>query len=61
MHQSTAHTRKCTDTQKDASARANAEMHKGIGYREHGTAHSTLQEEKTNHAMSESRKGQALS
>ena len=61
MHQSSAHKCKYTDTQKDASARVNAEMHGGIGYRQHGTAHNTCKKKKTNHAMPESRKGQALS
>jgi hypothetical protein len=41
MHQSTAHRRKCKDTQNDASARANAEMHKGDGCRQHNTAQLT--------------------
>lgn len=46
MHQSSARTCKYTDTQKDASARVNAEMHGGIGYRQHGTAHNTCKKKK---------------
>jgi len=48
MHQSSAHTCKYTDTQKDASARVNAEMHGGIGYRQHTAQLTTLARRRKN-------------